>query len=109
MDEEDARFDEGLNIRDSCRAAWGIAILGAHYLDTMGGVNVKDLLLALSLRIREILLARLQLLRQGDILSSDCGLYYQDGVPSEERRLVTPEDRLNELAEELAEDAGEFF
>eukprot|EP00536_Pseudo-nitzschia_multiseries_P000582 jgi/Psemu1/62719/estExt_Genemark1.C_70144 len=106
LDEEEAHFDEGLNIRDSCRAAWGIAILGAHYHGTMGGVKVNDLLLALSLRIRELLLARLQLLRQGDILSSDYELYDNDGVPSEQRRLVAPEERLNELAEELSEDAA---
>jgi hypothetical protein len=107
LDEEDNRFDEGLNIRDACRAAWGIAILGAHYLDTMGGVKVNDLLLALSLRIRELLLARLQLLRQGDILSSTYGMYYQDyGGTSQQTRLVTTEERLNELAEELAEDAA---
>jgi hypothetical protein len=107
LDEEDNRFDEGLNIRDACRAAWGIAILGAHYLDSMGGVKVNDLLLALSLRIRELLLARLQLLRQGDILSSTYGMYYQDyGGASQQTRLVTTEERLNELAEELAEDAA---
>jgi hypothetical protein len=96
LDEEDARFDEGLNIRDACRAAWGIAILGAHYLDDMGGAKVKDLFLALSLRVRELLLARLQELRQGDILSSG-----DDGM-----RLMTTEERLNEMAEELAEDAA---
>jgi len=107
LDEEDNRCDEGLNIRDACRAAWGIAILGAHYLDTMGGVKVKDLLLALSLRIRELLLARLQLLRQGDILSSGYGMYHQDyGGESQKTQLVTTEERLNELAEELAEDAA---
>jgi hypothetical protein len=107
LDEEDNRMDEGLNIRDACRAAWGIAVLGAHYLDTMGGVEVNDLLLALSLRIRELLLARLQLLRQGDILSSGYGMYYQDyDDASQQTRLVTIEERLNELAEELAEDAA---
>jgi hypothetical protein len=107
LDEEANCFDEGLNIRDACRAAWGIAILGAHYLDTLGGVKINDLLLALSLRIRELLLARLQLLRQGDILSSGYGMYYQDyGDSSEQTRLVTTEERLNELAEELAEDAA---
>ena len=96
LDEENARFDEGLNIRDACRAAWGIAILGAHYLDDMGGAKVKDLFLALSLGVRELLLARLQELRQGDILSSG-----EDGM-----RLMTTEERLNEMAEELAEDAA---
>ncbi len=107
LDEEDNHFDEGLNIRDACRAAWGLAILGAHYLDKMGGVKVNDLLLALSLRIRELLLARLQLLRQGDILSSGYGMYHQDyDDESQQIRLVTIDERLNELAEELAEDAA---
>jgi len=107
LDEEDNHFDEGLNIRDACRAAWGLAILGAHYSDKMGGVKVNDLLLALSLRIRELLLARLQLLRQGDILSSGYGMYYQDyDDESHQIRLVTIDKRLNELAEELAEDAA---
>mmetsp|Transcript_19223 Transcript_19223/g.47869 ORF Transcript_19223/g.47869 Transcript_19223/m.47869 type:complete len:1517 (-) Transcript_19223:49-4599(-) len=107
LDEEDNHFDEGLNIRDACRAAWGLAILGAHYLDKMGGVKINDLLMALSLRIRELLLARLQLLRQGDILSSGYGIYHQDyDDESQQMRLVTVEERLNELAEELAEDAA---
>ena len=74
LDEEDVQVDEGLDIRDSCRAAWGISVLGAHHLETMGGEKVKDVLLALSLRIRELLLARLQLLRQDDILSDDNGM-----------------------------------
>ena len=91
LDEEDAQEDEGLNTRDACRAAWGIAILGAYHLETLGGEKVLDLLLALSLRIREILLARLQLLRRDDLLS--------------EKSDVTTEERLDELAEELAEDA----
>ena len=107
LDEEENHFDEGLNIRDACRAAWGIAILGAHYMEKLGGVEINDLLLALSLRIRELLLARLQLLRQGDILSSGYGMYHQDyGDESQQIRLVTIDERLNELAEELAEDAA---
>ncbi len=107
LDEEENQIDEGLNIRDGCRAAWGIAILGAHYQDTLGGVKINDLLLALSLRIRELLLARLQLLRQGDILSSGFGMYRQDyDDTSQERQLVTIDERMNELAEELAEDAA---
>ena len=107
LDEEENQLDEGLNIRDGCRAAWGIAILGAHYQDTLGGVKISDLLLALSLRIRELLLARLQLLRQGDILSSGYGMYRQDyDDPSQQRQLVTIDERMDELAEELAEDAA---
>lgn len=91
LDEEDAQEDEGLKSRDACRAAWGIAVLGAYHLDTLGDVKVLDLLLALSLRIRESLLARLQLLRQDDLLSDTSD--------------TTTEERMEELAEELAEDA----
>jgi hypothetical protein len=93
LDDEDAQEDEGLKIRDSCRAVWGIAVLGAHHLDTLGGEKVLDLLLALSLRMREVLLARLQNLRQDDLLSEPWMSH------------LSPEERLNELAEELAEDA----
>jgi hypothetical protein len=94
LDEEDAQVDEGLNVRDGCRAAWGMAILGVSHLETMGDVKVQDLFLALSLRIRELLLARLQLLRRDDLYSESSGL------------IQSTEDRLYEVAEELAEDAG---
>ena len=92
LDEEGALFDEGLNIRDACRAAWGIAILDAHHMENLGGAKLEDLFLALSLRVRELLLARLQELRQGDILSS---------VDEKEPLTITTEERLNEMAEEL--------
>eukprot|EP00980_Cylindrotheca_fusiformis_P007971 scaffold1697_cov120-Cylindrotheca_fusiformis.AAC.53 len=94
LDEEDAQLDEGLSIRDSCRAAWGIGVLGCSHLDTLADVKVLDLLLALSLRIRELLLARLQLLRQDDLFSDPSTAHLSTGV------------RLNEVAEELAEDAA---
>lgn len=54
-----------------------------------------DLLLALSLRVREVLLARLQRLRQGD-------LFFDPSASND----LTPEERLGDLAEELAEDAA---
>jgi hypothetical protein len=94
LDEEDAQVDEGLNVRDGCRAAWGMTILGVSHLETMGGVMVQDLFLALSLRIRELLLARLQRLRRDDLYSESSGL------------IQSTEDRLDEVAEELAEDAS---
>jgi hypothetical protein len=94
LDEEDAQIDEGLNVRDACRAAWGISVLGCSHLDTLGDVKVEDLLLALSLRVRELLLARLQLLRQGDLFSD----------PSTAQ--LSTEVRLDEVSEELAEDAA---
>lgn len=92
--DEDLEESDGLSIRDACRAAWGVAFLGAHHLDSLGGEKVLDLLQGLSLRTRELLLARLKLLRQEDILS--------------ERELahLTTEERMDELAEELAEDAA---
>jgi hypothetical protein len=75
-----------------------MTILGVSHLDTMGDVKVQDIFLALSLRIRELLLARLQLLRRDDLYSE----FY-----SESSGLIqSTEDRLDEVAEELAEDAG---
>jgi hypothetical protein len=94
LDEEDLEESDGLSTRDACRAAWGVAILGTRHLDSLGGENVLDLLQALSLRTRELLLARLKLLRQDDLLSEP------------ELAHLTTEERLNELAEELAEDAA---
>lgn len=94
LDEEDAQVDEGLNVRDACRAAWGISVLGCSHLEILGDVKILDLLLALSLRIRELLLARLQLLRQDDLFS--------DPATAQ----LSTEERLNEVAEELAEDAA---
>ena len=94
LDGEDAQESDGLNVPDACRAAWGLAILGAHHMETLGDENVLDLLLALSLRIRELLLARLQLLRKHDLFAESSGPYQ------------STDERLNELAEELAEDAA---
>jgi hypothetical protein len=91
LDEEDAKIDEGLCVRDACRAAWGMAILGVHQLDTLGDEKVSNLLVALSLRIRELLLAQLQLLRQADLVI--------DGVNS-------IDDRLDDLSGAIAEDAA---
>lgn len=94
LDEEDLQESDGLNVRDACRAAYGIAMLGAHHLDSLGGEKVLDLLQALSLRTRELLLVRLKRLRQDDLLSEP------------ELAHLTTEERMNELAEELAEDAA---
>ena len=91
-----ARFDEGLSIRDSCRAAWGLSILGAHQAESLGGEKVEDILIALSLRIRELLLARLQLLRHDDLYN----------INQSSEAMQTVEERLSEVSEELAEDAS---
>lgn len=92
LDEEDARIDEGLSVRDSCRAAWGIAVLGVNKKRTLGGERIYDLLIALSLRVRELLLARLQSLRRDDLFIEGSEL--------------TIEERINALSQELAEDAA---
>ena len=67
LDEEDTKIDEGLSVPDACRAAWGIAMLSGYQPNVFGGQRVTDILMALSLRTRARLLARLQLLRQGEL------------------------------------------
>ena len=67
LDGKVSKVKEGLTVTDSCRAAWGLAILGGYNLESFGGENSKDILVALSLRIQELLLGRLQTLRLGDI------------------------------------------
>jgi hypothetical protein len=94
LDNEDVRFDDGIGIRDACRAAYGLAALGTHQVSSLGGVVIKDLLLALSLRVRELLLARFQLLRRDDTTD-----YIEDSV-------VTTAEKLNQLSEELAQDTA---
>lgn len=69
LDEEDVKIHEGLSVPDACRAAWGIAMLTGYRKASFGGQKVTDILTALSLRTRERLLARLQLLRQGELRS----------------------------------------
>lgn len=92
---EDVRYDKGLSIRDCCRAAWGISMLRLHTVENMGGVNIMELLLALALRSRELLLARMKLLRNGDLF---------DGIPTATG--ATVDDRIKDLSEEMAEDAA---
>jgi len=93
---QEAHFAEGLSIRDSCRAAWGISILGANKLESLGGQSVSDILMALALRLRGLLLVRLQKLRQSDLY------IVSDGESSN----VNIDDRLVDFSEELAEDAA---
>lgn len=69
LDEENVKIHEGLSVPDACRAAWGIAMLTGYRQSSFGGQKVTDILTALSLRTRERLLARLQLLRQGELRS----------------------------------------
>ena len=94
LDEENAEIDEGLSVQDACRAAWGIAILGGFHTKSFSDVATKDILTALSLRSRELLLARLQLLRQGDTQKQD--------TDSD----LTLVELLDQDAESLAEDAA---
>eukprot|EP00934_Nitzschia_sp_Nitz4_P005833 Nitzschia sp. Nitz4//scaffold13_size275219//181877//185890//NITZ4_000891-RA/size275219-augustus-gene-0.269-mRNA-1//-1//CDS//3329536065//5823//frame0 len=49
-----------LSVRDACRAAWGIAVLGGHHLESLGGEKIVDVLQALSIHIRECLAARVE-------------------------------------------------
>jgi hypothetical protein len=92
LDEEDIKIDEGLSVQDACRAAWGIAILGGFHTESFSEVATEDILTALSLRSRELLLARLQLLRQGDTQKQ-----------AEDGTLI---ERLDQDADELAADAA---
>ena len=88
-----SQIQEGLSIRDSCRAAWGIAMLGLHDVKVIGETNVHDLLLALSLRTRELLLGRVRLLCQDD--------FYV-----ESNTTTSVEERIVEIAQEIAEDTA---
>ncbi|CAB9503823.1 expressed unknown protein [Seminavis robusta] len=99
---EQVTVREGLSIRDACRAAWGLAILGAHHRERLGGTKVTDLLMALSLRIRELLLSRLQMFLQGDLME-DLIIKNTDDA---NWKPPSPEQRVDEMAEELAEDSA---
>ena len=99
---EQVNVQEGLNIRDACRAAWGLAILGAHNRETLGGTAVVDLLMTLSLRIRDLLLSRLQKFLMGDLMDD---LIVRNSADANWKP-PSPEQRVDELAEELAEDSA---
>lgn len=90
-----SQIDEGLSIRDSCRAAWGIAMLGLHDTKAIGDINVKDLIVALSLRARELLLGRVRLLCQDDFYSE-----------SDTNSTSSVEEQIAQISEEIAEDAA---
>lgn len=96
--ENHGKVEDGLSLRDACRAAWGIAILGGHHYDSIGGENVLNIFLALSLRVSELLLAQLDRLCRVE-------MPYQDDL--EDRNLSEGDgDRLGRMAEEIAEDAA---
>lgn len=92
---DEAHFFDGLSIRDCCRAAWGISILGSNELHTIGGFPISDILAALALRSRELLLVRLQKLGKSDLY-----------ISSDEVLDLSIDDRLADFSEELAEDAA---
>ena len=94
LDEEDAEIVDGLSVQDACRAAWGIAVLAGFHTETFSDVATEDILTALSLHARELLLARLLLLREGETQRED-----NDGT-------WTLVERLDQDAEELAQDAA---
>jgi len=98
LDEEDVEYGEGLSVRDACRVAWGFSVLGvSNRLESIGGEKVTDILVALSLQNRELLLARLQLLRRDDLYAE-----WENG----QLAMSSIEERLEELSEEVAEDAA---
>mmetsp|Transcript_32651 Transcript_32651/g.49199 ORF Transcript_32651/g.49199 Transcript_32651/m.49199 type:complete len:1323 (+) Transcript_32651:138-4106(+) len=91
LDEENVKSDEGLTVLDSCRAAWGISVLGGYHLESFGGYAAIDIITALSIRTREQLLARLQMLRNGELhantpseLTSEKGFYLNSGCVAED-------------------------
>jgi hypothetical protein len=85
LDEEDIKIDEGLLVKDACRAAWGIAVLGGFHVESFGEVATEDILNALSLRRSQLLLAKLQLLRQGDTQTQT-----EDGINMQKNWQRTP-------------------
>ena len=87
-----AELHHGLSIRDSCRAAWGVAMLGLYEIKMVGETKMKDLILALALRVRELLLARVRLLCTDDFFV--------------ENSTVPVEDRIEEIVREIAEDTA---
>ena len=93
LDGESGTFDEGLTVADSCRAAWGLSMLGGYNIETFGDENTHDILIALSLLTRELLLGRLKKLRQGEV------------EPDTTQKLSLTQ-RFNRDAEALAEDAA---
>lgn len=90
-------YSPGLTIRDACRAAWGFAVLGLHQCEKVGGEDPSEIFIALSLRARELLMARLESLRRDD-LSSDFGDDSLSSLPLDERISI----RAEELAEDVA-------
>ena len=94
LDEEGAVIDDGLSVQDACRAAWGIAVLAGFHTETFSDVSTADILKALSSRCKQLLLARLQLLREGETQRKD-----NDGT-------LTLLQRLDQDAEELAKDSA---
>lgn len=95
---ENSNYDEGLSVGDCCRAAWGLAVLGAHRQEIFSeNIRVSDLLQALSLHVREVLLRRMQLMCQEDALLS----FSDDNDAAD-----TIEKRLLHASEGIAGDAA---
>jgi hypothetical protein len=96
---EEADFVQGLSIRDSCRAVWGLSVLRVPEVKAkLGGVYAVDLVAALLNRVRELLLARLKQLRHDDFLDAVDGLSVSPPLSIDER--------LQYFSDELAEDAA---
>ena len=121
MDQTLASIQDGICVRDACRAAWGLVVLGAHKQEQppssdLGGSsnngNHKDssalhyqdipgLLQALAVRVRDILLGRIQLL-----CLQDLAILQQDYRDMYGKTDASMSDILVDLAEEIAEDAA---
>lgn len=91
VDDDTPAYKKGLSIRDCCRAAWGAAILGLHEKEKFGGENVAEVLIALGMRCRELLLFQYHELQTSDLVEGT-----RDSIDL----------RLEEVSEELAEDAA---
>lgn len=82
----------GLSIRDCCRAAWGLTMLGIDLNTTIGQYTMSDILIGISTRIQSLLLLRLQQLQRDEILIEYCN--------------ATLEERLDRFSEALAGDTA---
>jgi len=60
---DNLRILEGITVSDSVKVAWGMTVLKGYELPSLGGTDPKQLLQALSIRSRELLLFRLDSLQ----------------------------------------------
>ena len=100
LDNEDVRSastQAGLSIRDACRGAWGLAVLGVHRNKSIGEVEVCDVFSSLANRVQLLLLARLEALRKGELLLRK---------QSPEFSKISVDERISSMGKEIAEEAS---